>query len=89
MDQEAKQRVLSELEHLRDWVERSAPEDPEWEAALQNRVTALELAINDHGAELPTLRSKLRDEILGWELNHPQLTALAQRIASSLEGVGL
>ena len=89
MDQEAKQRVLDELHSLRDWVESSAPEDPEWEATLQERVAALEAALDEHEEPAPSLLTRLREEILEWELEHPQLTALAQRIASSLEGIGL
>jgi hypothetical protein len=88
-----KERLLETLEQLHDELSRADSVDPEVLARLQAINNELQLALSERGptstAELEPTASGLKDLLLRFEADHPQLSVAVGRVADALAAMGI
>jgi hypothetical protein len=83
--------MLEQLDELRAQVKSSGARDTQAEVTLLEQVEQLQVLVATEpqaGAASKTARA-LEQRLLAWEAEHPQLTALAARLARALEDSGM
>lgn len=100
MNEDKRKEVLAHLEELRSGIEqrsRSVASDETEEKRHNERddapvlahVTELRSLVERRHQDAPESAKGLEQRLLAWESEHPQLVALAARVARALEDVGL
>ncbi len=89
---ERRKRVTEKLNELHDNIKSGDPIDSELEEPLQAAIGEVEEAVvadatveDDHSI----LNEKLGDLALNFEVSHPQLTNILNRISELLAGAGI
>jgi hypothetical protein len=88
-----KQRLLETLEELRVELSQAEGVDPETLAALQQLTNDLQRKAQDRGklstSEVEPESSGLKDLVLRFEADHPQLAVAVGRVADALAAMGI
>jgi hypothetical protein len=86
-------RLQSTLRQLHDELTQAEGVDPETLARLQALTDEIELALARRGTESPAdvepHASGLKDLLLKFEADHPQLSVAAGRVADALAAMGI
>ena len=91
MDEQTRNRVVKQLDELRAEVAERLGKDPE-HGAVAAHVDALHALVHDKATDRQEAHASatgLERRLLAWEAEHPQLTALAARVARVFEDAGL
>jgi hypothetical protein len=91
MDDTTRDQVKQELQALRAQVESAAPSATQQDAALLEHVDSLQQLVSGAPEQPHAYKAAqlLEQRLLAWEAEHPQLVALAARVARALEDSGL
>ncbi len=92
MNEEARKQVVETLDELRDRVAERLGGDPSSHGPVAAEIEEVRTLVQDGPAEKKKAHAaagRLERRLLAWEAEHPQLTALASRIASALEDAGM
>ena len=92
VNEEARKQIVEQLNELREKVSERLASDPlshDPVAAHVDEVRALVEEAPAGETSARTAASSLERRLLVWEAEHPQLAALASRIARALEDAGL
>ena len=85
-------RLLDTLKQLHDELSREQDVDPETVALLQTLTGDIERVLQRRGgastADVKPVASGLRDLMLRFEADHPQLAAAVGKVADSLAAMG-
>ena len=87
-----KQRLLQTIEALRAEVAQTDSVDPETLAALEAAVDDLQRELDKRGAKAPAdvpPASGLKDALLKFESEHPQLSVAVGKVADALAAMGI
>jgi hypothetical protein len=88
-----KQRLLQTLEELRAEVENTECVDPETLTLLENAIDDLRRELSKHGAkraaDVEPVSSGLKDALLKFESEHPQLSVAVGKVADALAAMGI
>jgi hypothetical protein len=88
-----KQRLLETLEELRVELSQAEGVDPDTLAALQQLTNDLQRKAQDRGhlstREVEPASSGLKDLVLRFEADHPQLAVAVGRVADALAAMGI
>jgi hypothetical protein len=87
-----KQRLLQTIEALRTEVAQTESVDPETLAALEAAVSDLQRELDRRGAKVPAdspPASGLKDALLKFEAEHPQLSVAVGKVADALAAMGI
>jgi Domain of unknown function (DUF4404) len=88
-----KQRLLQTLAELRAEIERAESVDPETAAQLESAMRDLQSEIDKRGvkqtADIAPASSGLKDALLKFESEHPQLSVAVGRVADALAAMGI
>ena len=90
LDEQTRNQIVKQLDELRAQVGARLGADPQSHdvAGQVDQLRALvQKPVDSSSAH--ALASSLERRLLGWEAEHPQLTALAARVARALEDAGL
>jgi hypothetical protein len=90
MDDATRDQVKQELQELRAQVESAAP-SAQRDAALLEHVDSLHELVSAAPEQPQAYKAArlLEQRLLAWEAEHPQLVALAARVARALEDSGM
>ena len=87
------QRLVQTLEELRSEIAQTESVDPETMALLEKAMDDLQREIDKRGAKRPAdiepASSGLRDALLKFEAEHPQLSVAAGKVADALAAMGI
>jgi hypothetical protein len=86
LEKDTRSKVVGHLDELRDQVAEKLGEKS---GEVTAHVEELRSLVNDGGKEAHSSASSLERRLLAWEAEHPQLVALAARVARALEDSGL
>lgn len=89
LDEQTRNRVVKGLDELREQVSERLGNDPARHAEVAAHVEELRTLVDDGAQDAHSSASKLERRLLAWEAEHPQLVALASRVARALEDSGL
>ena len=88
-----KQRLLQTLAELRAEVARADSVDPETAALLESAVRDLQSELEKRGVKQPAdikpASSGLKDVLLKFESEHPQLSVAVGKVADALAAMGI
>ena len=88
-----KQRLLQTLAELRTEVSQSESVDPETMALLENAMRDLQRELEKHGAkrtaEIEPAAGGLKDALLKFESEHPQMSVAIGKVADALAAMGI
>jgi hypothetical protein len=88
-----KQRLLQTLAELRAEVARAESVDPETAALLESAVRDLQSELEKRGVKQPAdikpASSGLKDVLLKFESEHPQLSVAVGKVADALAAMGI
>jgi hypothetical protein len=88
-----KQRLLQTLADLRAEVARAESVDPETAALLESAVRDLQSELEKRGVKQPAdikpASSGLKDVLLKFESEHPQLSVAVGKVADALAAMGI
>ena len=92
MDEPLRTQMIEHLSDLRTLLAATGSRSPALDATLLEHIEELEALITGEqpsasGAQ--KVAEVLERKLLGWEAEHPQLVALASRVARALENAGL
>jgi hypothetical protein len=91
LDEETRKEMLGHLDQLRAELQATGSRDAQSDVTLLEHVEHLQALMasdRDPGGAAKAARG-LEQRLLAWEAEHPQLTALAARVARALESSGL
>jgi hypothetical protein len=87
------ERLQSTLRQLHDELARAEGVEPETRARLRTLTDEIERALEERGAPSPAdveeHASGLKDLLLKFEAEHPQLSVAAGRVADALAAMGI
>lgn len=92
MDEQTRNQVVKQLDELRAQVAERLGKDPQHHDPVAAHVEELRALVHDpvgDGKDAHASASGLERRLLAWEAEHPQLTALAARVARMFEDAGL
>ena len=91
MDEQTRNQIVKQLDELRVEVGARLGADPQSHDPVAGHVDELRALVQEpvDNSGAPALASSLERRLLGWEAEHPQLIALAARVARALEDAGL
>ena len=88
-----KQRLLQTLAELRAEVTQAESVDPETAALLESAMRDLQDELDKRGikqvADIEPASSGLKDALLKFESEHPQLSAAVGKVADALAAMGI
>lgn len=88
-----KQRLLQTLEELRKEVEKAQSVDPETLALLETAMGRLQRELDKHGEKQPEkiepAAGSLKDALLKFESEHPNLSVAVGKVADALAAMGI
>lgn len=88
-----KQRLLQTLEVLRSEIAGSGSVDPETLASLESAMRELQQELDKRGAkasaDIEPASSGLKDALLRFEAEHPQLSVAVGKVADALAAMGI
>ena len=88
-----KQRLLQTLAELRSEVANAESVDPETAAQLESAVRDLQNELDKRGvkqaADIAPATSGLKDALLRFESEHPQLSVAVGKVADALAAMGI
>jgi hypothetical protein len=88
-----KQRLLQTLEELRAEVSQTESVDPETVALLEKAMDDLQTELDKRGAKRPVdiapASKGLKDALLKFESEHPQLSVAVGKVADALAAIGI
>lgn len=88
-----KQRLLQTLAELRAEVAQAESVDPETVALLESAMRDLQNELNKRGVKQPAdiapASSGLKDALLKFESEHPQLSVAVGKVADALAAMGI
>jgi Domain of unknown function (DUF4404) len=87
-----KQRLLQTIETLRAEVAQTESVDPETLAALEAAMSDLQRELDRRGAKVPADSppvSGLKDALLKFESEYPQLSTAVGKVADALAAMGI
>ena len=92
MDEQTRNQVVKQLDELRAQVADRLGSDPEQHDPVAAHVEQLRALVEDqptNAKDAQASASGLERRLLAWEAEHPELTALASRVARAFEDAGL
>ena len=91
MDDKTREQMIRHLEELRAQLKSSGARDSQNDVTLLEHVEDLQalVASERDTSNASTAARVLEQRLLAWEAEHPQLAALAARVARALEDTGL
>jgi hypothetical protein len=91
MDDATRDQVKQELQELRAQVESAVPSAAQQDSALLEHVDSLHELVSAAPQQPQAYKAArlLEQRLLAWEAEHPQLVALAARVARALEDSGM
>lgn len=88
-----KQRLLQTLDELRAEVSQTESVDPETLSLLESKMRELQRALEKHGAKrtevIEPAAGGLKDALLKFESEHPQLSVAVGKVADALAAIGI
>ena len=88
-----KQRLLQTLAELRAEVAQAGSVDPETAELLESAMRDLQNELDKHGVKQPAdiepASSGLKDVLLKFESEHPQLSVAVGKVADALAAMGI
>jgi hypothetical protein len=88
-----KQRLLQTLAELKAEVAQEGSVDPETAALLESAIRELQSELDKRGvkqsAEITPASSGLKDVLLRFESEHPQLSVAVGKVADALAAMGI
>jgi hypothetical protein len=88
-----KQRLLQTLEELRSEVAQTETVDPDTVAQLESAMADLQRELDKHGAKrsanVEPASSGLKDALLKFESEHPELSVAVGKVADALAAMGI
>jgi uncharacterized protein DUF4404 len=88
-----KQRLLQTLDELRAEVSQTESVDPETLSLLESKMRELQRELEKHGAkrvaEIEPAAGGLKDALLKFESEHPQLSVAVGKVADALAAMGI
>ncbi len=88
-----KQRLLQTLAELRSEMAQAESVDPETLALLETAMRDLQRELDKHGAKQPAnmepASTGLKDALLKFEAEHPQLSVAVGKVADALAAMGI
>jgi hypothetical protein len=92
LNEETRNRVVKQLDELRDQVSERLGADPSRHDPVAAHVAEVRALVHEDVSDRPgahAAASGLEKRLLAWEAEHPQLVSLASRLARALEDAGL
>ena len=92
MDEQTRNQVVKQLDELRAQVAERLGNQPQQHDPVAAHVDELRALVQDQPSKTQDAQasaSRLERRLLAWEAEHPQLTALASRVARAFEDAGL
>jgi len=92
VDEQTRKQVVKQLDELRTAVSDRLGNDPQRHDPVAAHVDELRALVHDGASdnkEVHASATGLERRLLAWEAEHPQLTALAARVARVFEDAGL
>ncbi|MEY4508393.1 MAG: hypothetical protein RLZZ450_515 [Pseudomonadota bacterium] len=92
MDEQTRKQVVKQLDELRTAVSEHLGNEPRHHDPVAAHVEELRALVDDRASdnkEAQASATGLERRLLVWEAEHPQLTALAARVARVFEDAGL
>jgi hypothetical protein len=92
LDEQTRKQVVKELDELRAQVADRLGSEPKVHDPVAAHVEELRALVEDQPSNVKDAQasaSGLERRLLAWEAEHPQLTALASRVARAFEDAGL
>jgi hypothetical protein len=88
-----KQRLLQTLDELRAEVSQTESVDPETLSLLESKMRELQRELEKHGAKrmeaIEPAAGGLKDALLKFESEHPQLSVAVGKVADALAAIGI
>lgn len=92
MEEQLRTQMIEHLAELRALLTAGGNRSPALDAELMAHVDELQSLVTAEEADAPgaqRVAEGLQQKLLGWEAEHPQLVAVAARVARALETAGL